>query len=244
MCYNGQLVLELGIEEVSKNSAMIAKIKRLWAARREIHSMSAFARPWWPIITAEAPEEVVEMQWGLIPVWAKDPAEFLKKSPTFNAISEEAYRKPSFRSAWKMGRRCLIPMTGFYEWHHHGEGKKKLTYPHFIHLKSTPVMFMAGLYENGTFTLLTTEANSMMAWVHNVKKRMPVIISPGEEEMWLKAGLTEEKARLMCKPYPDEDMEAWPISRRITSRTEDPNVPQVSERHEYPELQPPAQELF
>ncbi|MDD3033249.1 MAG: SOS response-associated peptidase family protein, partial [Bacteroidales bacterium] len=44
----------------------------------------------------------------------------------------------------------------------------------------------AGIYSpNGTFTLLTTESNSLMAEIHNTRQRMPVILRPEQEEMWL-----------------------------------------------------------
>lgn len=240
MCYNGQLFLEFDSESVAPNKRLVRKFVDGWASLRPIHSASAFVRPWWPVLRAEDPDEVVEMQWGLIPRWAKEaPAEFLKKSPTYNAVSETAPGKPSFRDAVKQGRRCLVPMTGFYEWHHVG----KQTFPHYIKHTAAPLFFVAGLYEGNTYTLLTTTANTLMAHIHNQKKRMPVILEPGREEEWLKPTLSDAEFQALCAPLPDGDLMAWPVSRRITSRTEDPNVPQVSDRVVYPELEQP-QTLF
>ncbi|MEI8052016.1 MAG: SOS response-associated peptidase, partial [Actinomycetes bacterium] len=51
-------------------------------------------------------------RWGLIPSWAKDASIATR---TFNARSETAASKPSFRSAYKV-RRLLVPIDGFYEW--------------------------------------------------------------------------------------------------------------------------------
>ena len=67
-----------------------------------------------------ANRELLQMRWGLIPSWTKDP----KKAPlNNNARAETVADKPSFRSAYK-SRRCIIPVTGFYEWK--TEGKKRM----------------------------------------------------------------------------------------------------------------------
>lgn len=100
-----------------------------------------------------------------------------------------------------------MPVTGFFEFHQLG----KQTFPHYIHLKSRALFLLAGIYEGDTFSILTTEANPLMAFVHNSKKRMPVIL-------------------------PQEMEEAWTVSRLITSRTEDPDQEAVRHRVEYPEL--------
>ena len=52
------------------------------------------------------------LQWGLVPGWAKDPK---IGSQMVNARGETVATKPSFRNAFKR-RRCLIPVSGYYEW--------------------------------------------------------------------------------------------------------------------------------
>ena len=76
----------------------------------------------------------------------------------------------------------------------------------------------------------------MLARTHNSKQRMPVIIAPAQYKQWLKPGLPKEKIMSLLKPYPDTGMQNHTISKRITSRTEDPNVPEVLEPFIYPEL--------
>jgi putative SOS response-associated peptidase YedK len=228
MCYGSQLTPKPATITRARDKAILEVVQQL----PPLFYASAFARPWWPVITAEAPSTVAKHQWGLVPSWAKDPAEFLKKAPTYNAVSATVAEKPSFRGAVRAGHRCLVPATGFYEWHHLG----KETYPHFIHLRSRDLFYFAGLYENGTYTILTTEANELMAYVHNAKKRMPVILPREAEDLWLAPVLRAEELQAMCLPYPADDMEAWPVARTLTSRTQDPNTPAAAVLVDYPEL--------
>ncbi|MFZ1689048.1 MAG: SOS response-associated peptidase [Flavobacteriales bacterium] len=235
MCF--QLSLEFDAGLARKNQRVIRNWDD-WQNSRRIFLTNAFTKPMLPVFTVEDPLTPQEMRWGLIPPWAtKDPDGFLKKASTYNAISvgpegETFYDKPSFRNAAKKEQRCLIPATGFFEFHHLG----KQTFPHYIHLKSRALFFMAGIYDNGTFSILTTEANPLMAFVHNSKKRMPVILPQELEQTWLTAGLTKEDVLAMCKPYPVDDMEAWTVSRLITSRSEDPDQEAVRQKVDYPEL--------
>src|SRR5690348_14805448 len=63
--------------------------------------------------------ELATMRWGLVPFWAKD----LKIGTSMiNARSEGVESKPAFREAVR-SRRCVVPATGFFEWH--GEPGRK-----------------------------------------------------------------------------------------------------------------------
>jgi putative SOS response-associated peptidase YedK len=90
--------------------------------------------------------------------------------------------------------RCLVIADGFYEWQWlDKKGTKKQKYL-LTHKESEPFAF-AGLYSNwldkntgeirNTYTIVTTEANALMAEIHNNKKRMPVILKPEREKDWL-----------------------------------------------------------
>ncbi len=150
--------------------------------------------------------------WGLIPSWAKDPAIGNKM---INARAETVHEKPSFRSAFKK-RRCLILADGFYEWQKTDSGKQ----PFYIHMKDGSPFAFAGLWEdwkNGeeirSCAIITTDANDLMGEIHH---RMPVILHPENYEMWLDPSFDEkEPLTALLKPYPDEAMEAYPVSRRV-----------------------------
>ena len=75
-----------------------------------------------PVIRArdDTTREWVEMRWGLVPRWAKDPAIGAK---LINARAETVAEKPSFSTAFRR-HRCLIPADGFYEWRPTPSGKR------------------------------------------------------------------------------------------------------------------------
>ncbi len=170
------------------------------------------------------------LRWGFIPSWSKDPAIGYKM---INTRSETAPEKPSFRNAFKR-RRCLVPASGFYEWQKKQGSSKQ---PYYISQREKrggrrPVMAIAGLWERweghspeeGTegasiesCTLLTTEANEMVAPIHD---RMPVLISPENYELWL-SGPDPEALRSLLAPFPPEKMEARPVSRRVNDPSAD-----------------------
>ena len=160
---------------------------------------------------------------------------------TLNAKAETIFEKPAFRSSIKENR-CLVLVDGFYEWKHVGKYK----YPHFIRLKNKEPFALGGIYndwvsnETGeiikTFSIITTEANSLMAEIHNSKKRMPLILSRGEEKKWIEPDLSETNIKSLLKPFNVDEMEAYTISKLITQRNADNNIPEVMEHYPYIEL--------
>lgn len=239
MCYQTQLVLELTHSDTYWSQRVLEEVR----GHARYHHASAFAREPWPIIMAEDPDHIRLMHCGLVPVSMRDPSGFLKQYSTFNAKSEEIYEKRIFAKAAKEGRRCLIPVTGFFEWMHKGGAK----FPHYIRKKGGGILHLGGLYEGESYTILTTTANTRMAEIHNSRSRMPVIIPEGHERDWLNPLLSKEEVAVLCRPAPDDFLEDWPVSRLITSRGTETNVGPVWERYHYPELDPgpdPAASLF
>jgi putative SOS response-associated peptidase YedK len=160
--------------------------------------------------------------WGLIPSWAKDPE---IGSRMINARAETLAEKPSFRTALRR-RRCLIPASGFYEWKQSTDSKAKT--PMYIHLKSGKPFAFAGLWDlwnspDGSqvysCTIITGQPNSLVQTIHN---RMPVILQPESYPHWLIVGdqRPEDLAPLL-KPYPAEEMEAYPVSKMVNSPQND-----------------------
>jgi putative SOS response-associated peptidase YedK len=139
-----------------------------------------------PVIFDFEGRRVVEMQWGLVPSWAKDVK---IGSKMFNARSETLDERPSFRILLKR-KRCLVPASGFYEWKKEGGVKV----PYIIKVRNQDYFAMAGLYDVwqsgdgsvlSTFTIITTAAAKVMADLHD---RMPVIIAHDLEAEWVAPG--------------------------------------------------------
>jgi putative SOS response-associated peptidase YedK len=75
-----------------------------------------------------------------------------------------------------------------------------------------------------------------MARIHNVKKRMPVILPQNQWDQWLLPSLSKEQIIEMLHPCPDTNMNAYTISKLITTRGSDTNVPDIYKSFSYPEL--------
>ena len=173
-----------------------------------------------PVVVQRGEIELVQMVWGLVPHWARDPA--AARRP-INARAETLAERPMFRGLLKRNR-CLVPASGFYEWKKDG-GRKT---PYYLRLKDDAIFAFAGLYDVwhdadgaplATYTIVTTAANEVVAPVHD---RMPVILGRDDEERWI-AGepLQEEELRDLLRPYPAGSMEVYPVSTRVNSPVSD-----------------------
>lgn len=152
-------------------------------------NINGFTFPQIPVISNQNPNEIQLFHWGLLPSFTQDMG-FIKN--TLNAKIETLEEKPSFKNS--IQNRCLIIADGFYEWQWLDKaGKKKQKY--LIELPSQDLFCFAGIYNQwvnkltgetlNTFAMLTTEANPLMSEIHNSKKRMPVILTPQNESLWL-----------------------------------------------------------
>jgi putative SOS response-associated peptidase YedK len=166
------------------------------------------------VIAEDEKRKLQMLRWGLIPSWADDPS---IGNRMINARAETVAQKPSFRNAFKE-HRCLVLADGFYEWQRIQGGKQ----PYYIHMKDGSPFAFAGLWEtwrNGqeirSCTIITTEANELVGGIHN---RMPVILPPEDYELWLDPDFEEKEALTsFLRPYPSDVIEAYPVSRRVNS---------------------------
>lgn len=216
MCYT--IKIDMSREELEKRfGARFADPEDYRPGTR----VNAFSLPALPVITGEQPGEIRLYYWGLIPFWVKErrDAENIRKK-TFNARSESLGEKPSYRGLINR-RHCLVLANGFYEW----QTTDKRKVPYFIGLKDHQAFALAGLYDYWTdrntgeiiptFTVITTRANPMMEEIHNIKKRMPVILSPEGERDWLDV-TGKGRAEHLFEPYPQQLMYAENMSKETT----------------------------
>ncbi|WP_028611107.1 SOS response-associated peptidase [Paenibacillus harenae] len=157
-----------------------------------------------------------ELKWGLIPPWADDPKIGFQM---LNARSETAADKRAFGAPLRC-KRCLIPADGFYEWKTTAGGKQ----PMRIVLKSRSIFSMAGLYETwlspdgvriNSCTILTTSPNALVAPIHD---RMPVILRPEDETLWLDRAVTDlDAVKPLLRPYDPDQLEAYAVPPAVGS---------------------------
>jgi putative SOS response-associated peptidase YedK len=156
-------------------------------------------------------------RWGLVPPDAPSPKLSYR---TINARSESVALKPAFRGAWKRRRRCFVLADGFYEWQKPAS-KKGQRVPFWFRMEDDRPFGFAGLWERWsrdgesllTCTVLTTDANALVAPVHD---RMPVILgSPSEWMPWIDSTIASAELSGLLRPYSPVEMRAHAVSAHV-----------------------------
>ncbi|MDG5819097.1 SOS response-associated peptidase [Natronococcus sp. A-GB7] len=204
-----------------------------------------------PVITNEAPEEFHRLEWGLVPSWADDDsgglinarAETVDEKPSFRAAYESRrclvpadgfYEWVETDGGGRTGESQSSSALG-------SDGGKQ---PYRVAFEDNRPFAMAGLWERWepettqsgldafgggledesddgpleTFTIVTTEPNDLVSELHH---RMAVILEPGREREWL----TADDPRSCLKPYPGEELRAYPVSTAVNDpSTDEPSL--------------------
>lgn len=202
MCY------VIGIKIPKKQTIKIGD-KQLELDPIDIPVQSGFAYQNWPVIFNE-PSNSNEnnphlrpglMHWELIPYWArneKDLIESRKKYTTLN-IKAETLLTNKVAADTIHTNRCLVLASHFFEW----QEVNKEKYPHCISVNDQPLFYIAGVWNTWTnhangetknsFGIITTQANALMQKIHNVKNRMPTILSTELANSWVNDHLNEKQ---------------------------------------------------
>jgi putative SOS response-associated peptidase YedK len=181
----------------------------------------------------EGERELAPMKWGLVPFWAKDAG---IGSKMINARAEGIEAKPAFRAAFK-SRRCVVPVSGFYEWKkpaggaegepgRSGSRGKPAKRPYYIFPAEGKILALAGLWERWdkgdgpleTFTIITTTPNAMMAELHD---RMPVVLYGGGVRAWLDPGLGQDQALALLVPAPEGTLDCREVGTGVNGPRND-----------------------
>ena len=172
------------------------------------------------IVPAGAPDagapELVPMRWWLTPYWAR---EMSTRYSMFNARSESAATSPAFREPFRK-RRCVVPVTGFYEWCR----ATAVKVPYLIRPSRHGGLLLAGLWDHWrnpqtqdellSFTILTTPAHADFAFIHN---RQPVMLSIEEARRWLEPDIpTADLTGLFASRLPMA-LDLMPVSAEVNN---------------------------
>lgn len=196
-----------------------------------------------PVIT---PAGLRLMKWGFVPAWSGGPFRSGPSAPLFpagssplerkysgeegspepqperepegfiNARAEGIASRPAFRAAF-YGSRCIIPADGFYEWS--GSAGEKI--PYRFSMRDGALFGMAGVYEEkrGTFAIITAAASALVRAVHH---RMPVILEPRHEALWLNPRMRDSETLLpLLRAYDSSLMRGYRVSDIVNDPAND-----------------------
>ena len=156
------------------------------------------------------------LRWGLMPHWMKD------EKPRFqmiNARAETVLERPAYRDLVQQAKhRCLVLADGWYEWQKPEDPKQPRRPVRFSLPGGEPFVF-AGLWTDGTCTIVTCAANDLARPIHD---RMPVVLrEPQRWEAWLDPALDGAAVSALLAPLPSEELCVRPASRLVNSVAND-----------------------
>ena len=130
MCFTVAIVRKgelITAQEYYSNLPVVRKKGVILPELPSYYLVSGFSYPQLAVVRQDG---VFLHEWGLIPSWVKDQdtANDLR-TKTLNAVGETVFEKPSFRKN-VVSQRCLLPVSGFYEWREINGVK----YPYYIRL--------------------------------------------------------------------------------------------------------------
>ena len=193
--------------------------------------------------------EAAEADWWLTPYWSKTRAR--KNYATFNAKSETLHKSSTFREPFRR-RRCVLPISGFFEW----QKVAGIRRPYYIQA-ATDGLLLAGVWDRwrsadrtekvDSFAVVTTAAHPGFEAIHN---RQPVMLSLDEGREWMDRGTSQEGLHALFEPRLADDLLAIPVSsyvgnpRNKASRCIDPIAPAIRLAAPSGGLPPVAGQLF
>jgi putative SOS response-associated peptidase YedK len=151
------------------------------------------------------------LTWGYAVDW--------QRNPVFNTRIESAL---SGRGMWRASieqRRCVVPTAGFFEPHAQEKIASRRTgrpvkRPYlFGRADGTPTL-LAGVFDKGQCSIVTTQPNASVAPVHN---RMPLVLEPAEALTWIGGSLDDiaqlaDRSRELLAVAPEDALTPPPDS--------------------------------
>ncbi len=144
------------------------------------------------------------LKWGMVPSWSKKK-EF---KPLINARLETIDEKVSFKKLIKL-TRCIAVADGFYEW----KREEKFKVPYYFLREDKKTMYIAAIYENNEFCLITEQASNNVNEIH---QRQPVIINENDINRYLNLELDGSSFLKECKR---PKLEFYQISKEVNKPT-------------------------
>ncbi len=195
---------------------------------------NGFLHPTVSIIKLGQPKTIYPSTWGLVPDWGLDDiSSFRKKYNTLNAKSETLFTSNMYRES-ALDKRCLIIADGFFEPHRSYDE----SIPYYCYIPSSEfqdgrdVFVFAGIYNElnntSSCSILTTEANDFFSEIHNVRKRMPIVLDEGLKGEWLNEKLNKNQiAEIMKEGFTKKEFKAHSVSKALYHKKSNTNISSI-----------------
>ena len=171
----------------------------------EVDNYNAHPTQKLPVIKSYSNGKTLEMlQWGLTPHWVQEK----NIKPLINARLETLGKKMSFKNLIT-SYRCLIVADGYYEW----KRQENVKTPYYFTREDNQPMFFAGIYKDHQFLIITGEASSHVADIH---QRQPVVIN--EEDLDEYFNLKTEGTNFL-RSYQAPKLKFHPVSKDVNKPT-------------------------
>ena len=203
-----------------------------------------------PVVLNAHGKSIDFMTFGFTPFWSQKPMYLInaRSEGDHNKENDPHYhggmgiiQKPAFRKAIR-SQRCLVIADAFIE----GPEKEKLSKPYLIYMKdkNRKPFALAGIYDQWVnretgeehlgFSIITTTANGLLQTIGH--HRMPVILDPAAEDVWLDPAADLSEITALLQPYPAQEMNAYPIDPAIKSpRTHETHLLMPTGERVFPE---------
>lgn len=158
--------------------------------------------------------DVSPMRWWLVPYWSPESS---TKYSMFNAKSETLAKSRAYSEPFKR-RRCIVPVTGYYEWKREGEIKA----PYYIEPEEDPGFAFAGLWDRWSrgdqviesCTIITAAAPEEIKWLHH---RIPVHLTKDQVQQWVNPEASEDALNQLLKPELRTAIQVTPVSTYVNN---------------------------
>ena len=158
--------------------------------------------------------EAAEADWWLTPYWSKTRVR--RNYATFNAKCETLEKSSTFREPFRQ-RRCLVPISGFYEW----QKVAGIRRPFYVQ-PATGGLLLAGIWDRwrsadrservDSFSIVTTAAHARFEPIHD---RQPVYLSLEDARTWMDRGASTDDLGALFEPRLPDDLLAVPVSSYV-----------------------------
>lgn len=217
---------------------------------------NGWAHPNMWILPQQKKGYMIPAKWGLMPssAFGNDYKEYFAKNRGafggLNCRADNLFSVQLYRDSI-VGKRCVIPVDGFFEPHTTPVKVKGKAYkvPFYFTKKDGNPLNLAGIYnvtadKMVTFSVITKEATPLFEMIHNQPSnkygdfRRPVVLDDNEVDYWLQDDHDVEYINdIIDNDLRDHEFDAWPISKDLNKRNGEGDRPDIIERVEYEEIE-------